>query len=99
MAQVAKPINRQLLKNKYPMPNVDELMDGVSQIKAENKEGTIYFTVLDLKYVYSRLKMAADTANQCNFKIVGGNATGTYRFLTGFYGLADMPVEFKKNHG
>ena len=40
--------------------------------------------------------MAADTARQCNFNIVGGKATGTYRLLTGFYGLADMPAEFQK---
>ena len=36
---------------------------------------------------------------------MGGQATGTYRFLTGFYGLADMTAEFQKamdctlNHG
>ena len=40
--------------------------------------------------------MAADTAKQCKFNIVGGKATGTYRFLTGFYGLADMPADFQK---
>ena len=28
--------------------------------------------------------------------MVGGDATGTYRFLTGFYGLTDMPAEFQK---
>ena len=78
------------------MPNVDELIDGVSQIVTENKKGTLYFSVLDLKYAYSQLKLAADTARQCNFNIVGGKATGTYRFLTGFYGLADMPAEFQK---
>ena len=92
----AKPINRQLFKNKYKMPNVDELIDGVSQIVTENKNSTLYFTVLDLKYAYSQLKLAADTAKQCNFTIVGGKAIGTYRFLTRFYGLADMPVEFQK---
>ena len=32
----------------------------------------------------------------CNFSIVGGKATGTYRFRTGFYGLTDMPNEFQK---
>ena len=52
--------------------------------------------MLDLKYAYSQLKLAADTARQCNFNLVGGKATGTYRFLTGFYGLADMPAEFQK---
>ena len=79
------------------MPNVDELIDGVSQINTENKEGTLYFTVLELKYAYRQLKLAADTAEQCNFNIVGRKDTGTYRFLTGLYGLADMPAEIQKS--
>ena len=69
----------------------------MSQIVTENKNNTIYFTVLDLKYAYSQLKLAAETAKQCNFNIVGGKATGTYRFLTEFCGLADMPAEFQKS--
>ena len=89
LALDAKPINRQMFENKYQMPNVDEIIDGVSQIVTENKESTLYFTVLDLQYAYSQLKLAADTAKQCDFNIVGGKATGTYRFLTKFYGLAD----------
>ena len=40
--------------------------------------------------------MDEDTANQCNFNIIGGQATGTYRYNTGFYGLTDMPAEFQK---
>ena len=78
------------------MPNVDELIDGVSQIITATSEGSLYFTVLDLKYAYSQIRLTAETAKQCNFNIVGGQATGTYRFLTGFYGLADMPAEFQK---
>ena len=78
------------------MPNVDELIDGVSQIITSASEGSLYFTVLDLQYAYSQIRLTAETAKQCNFNIVGGNATGTYRFLTGFYGLADMPAEFQK---
>ena len=38
LAMEAKPINRQLFKNKYQKPNVDELIDGVSQIVTENKK-------------------------------------------------------------
>ena len=49
-----------------------------------------------MKYAYSQLKLTAETAKQCNFNIIGGQATGTYRLLTGFYGLADMPAEFQK---
>ena len=52
--------------------------------------------MLDLTYAYSQLKLAADTAKECNFSIVGGKATGTIRFFTGFYGLADMSAEFQK---
>ena len=40
--------------------------------------------------------MNANTAKQCNFNIVGGQATGICRFLTGFYGLGDMPAELQK---
>ena len=57
------------------MPNVDELSDGVSQIVTEKKIGTLYFTVLDLKYAYSQRKLAADTAKQRNFNIASGKAT------------------------
>ena len=96
LALDAKPIIRQLFKNKYQMPNVDELLDGVRQINTANESGTLYFSVLDLKYAYSQLKLTAETAKQCNFNIIGGQATGTYRFLTGLYGLADMPAEFQK---
>ena len=96
LALDAKPINRQLFKNKYQMPNVDELRDGVSQIVTANTNGKLYFSVLDLKYAYSQLKLTTETAKQCNFNTIGGQATGTYRFLTGFYGLADMPAEFQK---
>ena len=49
-----------------------------------------------MKYAYSQLKLTAETAKQCNFNIIGAQATGTYRFLTGFYGLANMPAEFEK---
>ena len=30
------------------------------------------------------------------FQLVGGQATETYRFITGFYGLTDLPAEFQK---
>ena len=96
LALDAKSISRQLNKTKYQMPNYDELIDGVSQVITAKAAGTLYFTVLDLKYAYSQIRLTADKAKQCNFNIVGGQATGTYRFLTGFYGLADMPAEFQK---
>ena len=96
LALDSKPINRQVYKNKYRMPNVDESLEWVSQIVTAKTQGTLYFTVLDLKYAYSQLRLTAETAKQSKVNIVGGQATRTYRFLTGFYGLADMPAEFQK---
>ena len=80
------------------MPNIDELMDNVSQIITSNPSPTakVRFTLLDLRYAYGQLPLNLATSLQCNFSIVGGKATGTYRFLTGFYGLADMPAEFQQ---
>ena len=63
----AKQINRQLFKNKYQMPNVAELIDGVSQTVTAKAVGTLYFTVLELKYAYSQLKLTMETAKQFNF--------------------------------
>ena len=54
-----------------------------------------YFT-LDLKYAYSQIKLHHGTAKHCNFNIMCGESTGTYKFKTGFYGLTDMPAEFQK---
>ena len=75
LALDAKPINRQLYENKHQMPNVDELIDGVSQVITAKAAGTLYFTVLDLKHAYSQIRLTADTAKQCNFNLVGGQAT------------------------
>ena len=43
-----------------------------------------------------RLSLDNFTSSQCSFSLVGGDITGTYQFLTGFYGLGDMPNEFQR---
>ena len=97
LALDAKPVNAQINKNKYQMPVLDELMDCVSQVLAgAGKDDQVWFTSLDLNYAYSQLPLSKKTSKHCNFNIVGGKATGTYRFKTGFYGLTDMPTEFQK---
>ena len=97
LAMDAKPINSQIHKNKYQMPIVDELLDCVSQIIAKAGENDeVWFTSLDLNYAFSQLPLSEQTSKHCNFSVVGGKATGTYRFKTGFYGLTDMPTEFQK---
>ena len=74
-------------KNMYQMPNFVTLMESISQqISALASQNTTYFSILDLEYVYSQLKLDPHTANHCNFNIISGNMTGTCRFQSDFYG-------------
>ena len=78
------------------MPNIEELMDTVGQTISERKPGDVYFSTMDLTYAYGQLPLSPETSVQCNFSLVGGQSTGTYRFQTGFYGLTTMPAEFQR---
>ena len=78
------------------MPNIHELVDNVAAQIADDFVGEVWFTNLHLKNAYSQLAFDKFTSNQCNFSIVGGDITGTYQFLTGFYGLGDLPNEFQR---
>ena len=93
----SKVLNKAIHKNKYQMPNIDSLIDSISQhINDSNQSDNVYFSTIDLKYAYSQLQLHPDTSRHCNFNIICGDSTGTYRFKTGFYGLTDMPAEFQK---
>ena len=81
------------------MPNIDLLLDNIAQVVKPDKTNQTLFTTLDLRYAYSQLPLDKTTREQCNFSLLGGNATGTYQFQTGFYGLTDMPAEFQKSSG
>ena len=90
-------LNKSIHKNKYQMPNIDTLIESISQqVSAPASQNITYFSTIDLKYAYSQLNLDTSTANHCNFNIISGDMTGTYRFQTGFYGLTDMPAEFQK---
>ena len=92
----AKPMKAQIWKNKYQMRNIHELIDSAAQIITRNVPGKVWFRSLDLKYAFSQLPLSSLTCSHCNFNILCGEATGTYGFKTGFYGLTDMPTEFQK---
>ena len=94
----SKILNDAIHKNKYQMQSIDHLMDKISMKISELKtqEGKLYFSKIDQKYAYSQLPLHPETQKHCNFNILGGNATGTYKFLNGFYGLTDLPTTFQK---
>ena len=78
------------------MPNIESLIESVSQIITDyiTEPADNFFSTIDLKYAYSQLNLHPETAKHCNFNIVSGDMTVTYRFQTGFYGLNGMPAEF-----
>ena len=56
----------------------------------------LIFSILDLKCAYSQLNLDPETSRYCNFIIVSGKGTGTYRFIIEYCGLTDMPAAFQK---
>ena len=92
----ARALNNEIVKDKYLMPNLEHLIEMVAeQFDTENK-GIAWYTSLDMQYAYGQVPLNKETAQHCNFQIVGGKATGTYSFITGFYGSTVMPTEFQK---
>ena len=77
-------LNKQVDKNKYQMPNIDELVDSISQIIAERKAGDVYSTILDFTDAYGQESLGQKTSERCNFSFVGGKSLGTFRFKNGF---------------
>ena len=92
----SRELNKQVHKNMYQMPNIEELVDTMGQFISEKKQGEVYFTTMDLTYAYGQLPLSEETSVQCNFSLVGGRSSGTYGIRTGFYGLTSMPAEFQR---
>ena len=96
LALNSKLLNKQIFRNRYQMPNLFELIYNVAVTISAHDERKIWFSSIDLKYAYSQIPLSKKASNQCNFNIVGGEVTGSYRFKTKFYGLGDMPNEFQR---
>ena len=77
------------------MPNLENLMDMVAE-KIDGTEGQIFYSSVDMKYAYGQIPLDESQAKHCNIQIIGGKSTGTYRFVTGHFGLTIMPTEFQK---
>ena len=78
------------------MPNLEHLVDLVAEQLDNKEQGKAFYTSLDMRFAYGQVPLDEETAKHCNFQIIGGKPTGTYRFITGFYGLTIMPTEFRK---
>ena len=50
LALESRELNKQVHKNIYQMPNIEELMDTVGQTLSKRKPGNVYFSTMDLTY-------------------------------------------------
>ena len=92
----ARVMNENIKKDKYQMTNLDDLMCSLAETITSDRPGRVWFTSVDLKYAFEQVLLNPSLAKHCIFAIVGGKASGIYRFLTGFYGLTVMPTEFQR---
>ena len=96
LALDSRKLNEASIKRKAQMPNMEELISRISRKISEEQEGEIWITKLDFDYAYGQIKVDNQTKNLCIFTVIGGEFTGYYRFLKGFYGLADIPTIFQE---
>ena len=75
------------------MPNIDSLVDRISQIIAERK---VYSTILDFRYAYDWVALYEKTSEQFKFLLVGENRRESTDFKNGFLGLTSIPTKFQK---
>ena len=78
------------------MANMEELNSRVSKKTADGPTDEIWISKFDLDYAYSQLQLSKRAMDLRIFAVNGGNFTGYYRFLKGFFGLADIPTYFQE---
>ena len=91
----ARALNQSIAKDKYQMPNLENLFDMIAE-KLDKEEGEAWYSSVDMTYASGQIPLHELTKKHCNFQIVGGKSTGTYSFITRYYSLTVMPTEFQK---